>query len=339
MRWIESAWYRPYLHPLLYLLVPLSVLFSVVTAARRLAFHWHLKRAYKAPVPVLVVGNISVGGTGKTPVVLALVEWLQQHGWKPGIVTRGYGGQGPFPLAVKATSTAAECGDEPLLLAQRSGVPVIADPNRAQAAQQLLRDFPDVNVLISDDGLQHYALQRDIELIVVDGKRGVGNGWRLPCGPLREPLKRLTKADFVLLNGQPDGPQASAIEAFSKTHSISTEARSWHRVSDGQKIDKPDGEPVTAVAAIGHPQRFFNTLLEQQIELAETASFADHHAFVPSDFQSFNRQRPLLMTEKDAGKCRAFAQRHWYYLAINARLPDAFWQQLELKLKGVTHDS
>lgn len=339
MRWIETAWYRPYLHPVLYLLVPVSLLFSAITAMRRLAFRMHLKRSFRASVPVLVVGNISVGGTGKTPMVLALVEWLQQRGWRPGIVTRGYGGQGPFPLLVENATTAAECGDEPLLLAQRSGVPVIADPNRAQAAQQLLRDFPAVNVLISDDGLQHYALQRDIELVVVDGKRGLGNGWRLPCGPLRESVARLKKVDFVLLNGAPEGPRAQSIADSDKSYLLTTEARSWHRVSDNQQIDKPDGEPVTAIAAIGHPQRFFNTLLEQQIELAETASFADHHAFVPGDFKHFNRQRPLLMTEKDAAKCRAFAQRHWYYLAINARLPEAFWQQLEQKLKGLNHDS
>lgn len=337
MRWIERAWYQPRLHPLLLPLVPLNWLFVTLASCRKLLFVLRLRRQYKAPVPVIVVGNISVGGTGKTPVVCALIQHLQQHGWKPAILSRGYGGKGPFPLRVEADLDPAQCGDEPLMLQQRTGVPVVVAPDRGAAAQHLLQLHPEVNVIVTDDGLQHYALHRDLELIVVDGSRGLGNGWRLPVGPLRESKQRLATTEFVLVNGD----LAPAVAADMPPHAIAfkVEAASWRRVKDGKTIEKPDGEAVTAIAGIGNPERFFNTLLGQGIELAETASFPDHHAYSAIDFKRFNYHQPLVMTEKDAAKCRSFAQRTWYYLTVDAALPEHFWQQLDLQLGQFKNDA
>jgi len=337
MRWIERAWYQPRLHPLLIPLLPLNWLFVVVAGLRRLAFALRLKKMYRAPVPVVVVGNISVGGTGKTPVVCALIQHLQKQGWQPGILSRGYGGAGPFPLDVASHPEPALCGDEPVMLQRRTGVPVVVAPDRSQAAQHILSLHPEINILVTDDGLQHYGLHRDLELVIVDGSRGVGNGWRLPIGPLREPASRLLMAPFVLVNGDITPAQTKRLPAHAVPFRI--HPASWHRVQDGQKIEAPDGESVTAIAGIGNPERFFNTLLDQNIELAETASFADHHAYSAADFKRFDYHKPLLMTEKDAAKCRSFAQRTWYYLTVDAVIPDHFWQQFDVQLGHLQHDA
>ncbi|MEO6698760.1 MAG: tetraacyldisaccharide 4'-kinase, partial [Paraperlucidibaca sp.] len=188
-------------HPLLRLLLPLSWLFSWLAARRRRAYASGKKLVWRAPVPVIVVGNISVGGTGKTPLTQALVAQLRANGWQPGIISRGYGGRCAYPCLVSAHATAAEVGDEPLLLANACAVPVVVDPVRSRGVAHLLARHPECNVIISDDGLQHYALARDIEIAVIDGKRGLGSGWALPAGPLREPLSRLDEVDFVVLNG------------------------------------------------------------------------------------------------------------------------------------------
>ena len=326
---VDRLWYRRQLHPLLWLFVPLTWLFVGMSALRRAAFKLRLKKAYRAPVPVVVVGNISVGGTGKTPLTLALVDILREAGYRPGIVSRGYGGKGPFPQRVSGASQPSQVGDEPFMLHQVAQVPVCVSPNRGQAAAYLLA-HTDCNVILSDDGLQHYALGRDIEIAVVDQSRGLGNGWRLPCGPLRESQRRLNRVDYVVFNQArqhalaPQGRSVKAEIALAKGVKMAINAVGWRRVKDDQIIETPDGEGVIAIAGIGNPQRFFTVLEDQRLQIVETRVFADHHAYQAADFYNVSNLYPLVMTEKDAVKCRSFARPHWYYLKVGAILPESF---------------
>lgn len=327
---LNRWWYQSWLHPVLWFLIPLNWLFVLSSALRRLAFKIGLKRSYRAPVPVIVVGNISVGGTGKTPLTVALVNVLVERGYKPGIVSRGYGGRGPFPQSVSATSDPNQVGDEPYMLHAITNVPVVVSPQRRKAAQVLLEEHA-CDVIISDDGLQHYALARDIEFAVVDIKRGLGNGWRLPCGPLRESKRRLALVDYVFCNGA-DSADVSTVRNMPKLPAAQTipmqiQPLQWHRVSDQQAIETPDGESVIAVAGIGNPGRFFDLLATQNLHITETRVFADHHAYQASDFFDVSNLYPLVMTEKDAVKCRSFARPHWYYLKVGAVLPADFIEQ------------
>lgn len=330
---VNRWWYQSWLHPVLWLLLPLSWLFVLLSTLRRWSFKLGLRRVYRAPVPVVVVGNISVGGTGKTPLTVALVNALLSKGLKPGIVSRGYGGHGPFPQAVSMDSDPAQVGDEPYMLHAMTQVPVVVGPRRSEAARLLLETFA-CDLIISDDGLQHYALARDIELAVVDIKRGLGNGWRLPCGPLRESQARLKRVDYVVANG---AQLDQAVQPMSKLDPaklrpaaffpMQMQAQGWHRVSDQQAIETPDGETVIAVAGIGNPQRFLDLLDTQGLDITETRIFADHHAYTAADFFNVSNLHPLVMTEKDAVKCRSFARPHWYYLKVGAVLPDSFIEQ------------
>ncbi len=320
---LQRAWYQTKLHPLLWLLWPLQALFVWVSNCRRWLYNRGLKASYKAPVPVIVVGNISVGGTGKTPVTEALVDWLQQRGYQPGIISRGYGGQGPFPLLVTPTSDPNQCGDEPLLLARRSRIPVVVAPNRKAAVEHLLEQHPNINIIVSDDGLQHYALQRDLELIVVDGERGLGNGWRLPMGPLRESPQRLTSGAIVVQNGGAEHLHGYRFEL---------QPQAWRRVIDDEPVSLAADGSVIAIAGIGHPQRFFNTLQSLNIVPDSTLAFADHYAFSAKDFAEIPADTNVLMTEKDAAKCQSFARQNWYYLPVRAEFKNDFWQQLAQRL-------
>lgn len=297
---------------------------------RRLAYRLKLKKPFQAAVPVIVVGNISVGGTGKTPLTIALVQLLQQHGLRPAIVSRGYRGEGPFPALVDAQSNPQHVGDEPYMMAVVTGVPVAVGPKRSAAIAHLQQEHK-IDVIISDDGLQHYAMARDIELAVVDKARRLGNGWRMPCGPLRESWRRLKKVDFVLVNGAQDAAQANTVLpklAADKVVPMQLAAQGWRRVKDATAIETPDGESVIAVAGIGNPKRFFDLLSEQGLDIMETRVFDDHHGYSASDFFNVTNLYPVVMTEKDAVKCRGFARPHWYYLQVGAELPDAFCQAL-----------
>lgn len=333
MRRLEKNWYARRPEWWSYLLLPLWLLYQVARGLHKLGFWLGLKKVWQAPVPTIVVGNLSVGGTGKTPVVLAVVRWLQAAGYQPGIISRGYGGQGPFPQLVTTASAAAAVGDEPLLLAFRSGVPVVVAPDRPAAARALLAAHPQCDVLVSDDGLQHTALGRSLALVVVDGERGFGNGWQLPIGPLRQSLRALAKQALVVVNGEPQPRLQAQLEHDGCEPMVMTlQPAGWFRVADKKAIETPDGEAVIAIAGIGHPQRFFDSLRVQGFELAQTCSFPDHHAFSAADFADFDRQRPVVMTEKDAAKCRSFAPRHWYYLAVEAQLPAALFSYLAKRL-------
>lgn len=325
-------WYQRRLAFPLWFLTPLSALFTMLAAVRRMLFVLRLKKSWQAPVPVIVVGNVTVGGTGKTPTVLALIEHLQRLGMRPGIVSRGYGGAGPFPALVGATSTPDLCGDEPIMLARLSGVPVAVAPKRIEAAKLLLAS-KDIDVIIADDGLQHYALGRDIEIGIVDGGRGFGNNWRLPAGPLRESARRLKKVDWVLTNG-PLAAEHSLPKGI-EAQEMNLQTIGWRQVGDSSEIEVPDGETALVIAGIGNPQRFFAMVREQGITISETRVYADHYDFKATDFYHVSNEYPVLMTEKDAIKVRAFARPHWYYLKVAMALPETFLQQFTERVQGV----
>jgi tetraacyldisaccharide 4'-kinase len=311
--WLQQQWYRPGFWHLL--LAPLSCLFWLASGLRRFCYRVGLARSYKLPVPVVVVGNISVGGTGKTPLVLWLAEALKRKGLSPAIISRGYGGSSSGVMDVHANSDSAIVGDEPVLLVKRSQCPVWVGRDRVKVAQSLLGLHPECNVIISDDGLQYYRLQRDFEIAVVDGSRGFGNGWLLPAGPLREPASRLKTLDAVVCNGDRHNGSESALNAFS----MQLEGRVFHNLLDPTKTAQTTvfaEKSICAIAGIGNPARFFQQLSGLGLQF-KSLVFPDHHAFRPVDLQNIKADA-ILMTEKDAVKCAAFAEAHCWYLPVNA---------------------
>ncbi len=315
-QWLESAWYRP--HPPL-LLRPFSVLFGALVALRRACYRVGLLRSGSAGVPVIVVGNISAGGTGKTPLVLWLVGELQLLGWRAGIVSRGYGAAHPprEPVLVAADASARIVGDEALLLARRADCPVCVCTDRLAAARHLAS--LGCQVIVADDGLQHLALRRDLQIAVVDGARMFGNGALLPAGPLREPVSRLRQMDAVICNG--DAPGQHAHGEITATMKLRPEQ--LLRLTDGQAASAAEwrGQQVHAVAGIGHPPRFFATLRGLGLEPVEHA-FADHHAYQAADL-AFDDALPIVMTEKDAVKCTAFATDRMWCLKVTVQFEQA----------------
>lgn len=299
---------------------PLAALYGGLAALRRALYRARILRRVRLPVPVVVVGNLTAGGTGKTPLTLALVEALRRRGWQPGVVSRGYGGTQREPALLDAQPDPARFGDEPCLI-RASGTPVAVGRDRSAAAALLVEAGCDV--VIADDGLQHYRLARDVEICVVDGERRFGNCRLLPAGPLREPLSRLRRVDFRVANG------AAGPDEFPM------------RLDGGTAVALVDGEerplasfagtPVAAVAAIGHPDRFFESLRTQGLEV-DGHAFPDHHAFRASDL-AFAGARPLLMTDKDAIKCVRFARPGWWRAPIRAELPEAFLEALDRRLQ------
>jgi tetraacyldisaccharide 4'-kinase len=306
---LDQLWYRNAPAPAL--LRPLASLYGSIAARvarRRKAAAVHL------PVPVIVVGNITVGGTGKTPFVLWLVERLQRQGWRPGVISRGFGGMAPaYPLRVTASTDPAWSGDEPALIARRLEVPVAVAPDRVAAARLLL-DAGEVDILVTDDGLQHYRLARDIEICVVDGSRGLGNGCLLPAGPLREPPQRLQQVDLVVVNG--GGWKAPGVAALEMQLST-TEAVSLQN-GERRPLSAFAGHKAHAVAGIGNPQRFFASLRKAGIEVIPHP-FADHHDFTEIDL-AFDGGEPVLMTEKDAVKCGQLVQPHFWFVPAQAEI-------------------
>lgn len=318
-RTLDRIWYGT--HPAGFWLSPLAGVFCVVAMARRRAYAWGAKRVTQLPVPVVVVGNVTVGGTGKTPLVLWLVEYLRSLGYQPGIVTRGYGGRAKhWPQAVGKGSNPSLVGDEPVLLARRAGCPVFAGPDRVAAARALLTAHA-CDVVVSDDGLQHYALARDIEIAVLDGTKRLGNGRCLPAGPLREPASRLKEVDLVVTSGH------ARLGEFAMGYVPERPRR-----VDGLRGEKTLApQAVHGVAGIGHPERFFALLRSQGFEVI-AHSFPDHHAFAPRDLD-FEDRLPVIMTEKDAVKCTGFtSERHWY-LPIRAHLDANFGSRLSSLLE------
>ena len=310
-----KLWYRRGV--LAWLLWPVSLLFLVGVCLRRLLYALRLLKSSHPGIPVIVVGNLTVGGSGKTPLVIWIAEFLKSKGWSPGIVSRGYGartgGQMREPRAATVASDAAEVGDEPILLSRRSGCPVWVGADRVQVAARLRAAHQEVNVLVLDDGLQHYAMRRDLEIAVVDA-RGFGNGFLLPAGPLREPKSRLRGVDAVVSH-----------ESSTKGFPMRLAGDTVHRMTDSrerQPLKAFAGQRVHAVAGIGDPNRFFLHLGMAGLKVVPHP-FPDHHPFTPRDLE-FGDALPVLLTEKDAVKLRSVAQPGWWVLPVSAQLDPAF---------------
>lgn len=325
---IEKIWFEN--HPLRYLLWPLlwplSCLFQTIAKRRRTAYQSGTKASYKAPVPVVVVGNITAGGNGKTPVVVWLVEELQKLGFNPGVVSRGYGGKAPsYPLVLNENTLAKHCGDEPKLIYRRTGAPVAVSPVRSDAVKALLEK--NVDLIITDDGLQHYALQRDVELVVVDGVRRFGSESLIPLGPLRESLERLNEVDFIITNG--GTPKVQELEmTLAPSQAVNLQSL--------KKADVTDLADLVAFAGIGHPPRFFNTLERLGAKPVVTKGFADHKEFEPSELEALAQQGlNIIMTEKDAVKCEQYAKENWWYLPVSAMFSEQDSQRLLNRIKEV----
>lgn len=336
MRLIEKVWFHNHRakYWLVPILLPLTGLFYLLSSARRLAFSVGLFKSYKVDIPVIVVGNIGIGGNGKTPVVVHLVELSKGLGLKPGVISRGYGGTAEnYPYLLDETSTTSKAGDEPILIYQRCHVPVVVGSDRVASAKMLIEQG--CNLVISDDGLQHYRLKRDLELVIIDGNRLFGNGLLLPAGPLREGVWRLKQADLVIFNGK----RASKSKALNDDSLLMTlAANELIHIKTGEKRSLAGflelEETVNAIAGIGDPQRFFNTLKQLGFTIKKQHGFIDHKDFTESDFKLFNQDIPLLMTEKDAVKCQAFAQENWWYLPVSAQFSEKDEQAILKCLKA-----
>ncbi|BBI99254.1 tetraacyldisaccharide 4'-kinase [Ferrigenium kumadai] len=322
MSGLERHWYR--ITPLHLILYPVSLIFRLLAALRRALYRAGLLHSVRLPVPVVVVGNISVGGTGKTPLTLALAQQLIERGMHPLIVSRGHGGDTGQPRAVTLDSDARSVGDEPLLMARRQLCPVWVGKDRAAAAQTGLQANPQCDVVLCDDGLQHYRLQRDAEIAVVDGARGLGNGMLLPAGPLREPAGRLRTVDAVVVNGG---------ETTSGQYAMNLDGAVFYNLLDPARIVTAAHFHALrnhAVAGIGNPRRYFLHL--ESLGIAFTPHpFPDHHPYRAEEL-AFADCDAILLTEKDAVKCAAFADERYWVLRVDARIDPALTAHILRKI-------
>ena len=318
MKRLDEYWYEP--NPLTLLLIPASWLFRLLASIRRYLYGIGLLTSTKLSVPVIIVGNITVGGSGKTPLVISLVKLMQQAGYQPGVISRGYGGKATnWPQQVRADGDPKMVGDEPVLIVQKCNVPMAVGPDRVAAAEQLLK-YHECDVIISDDGLQHYALKRDIEIVVIDGVRRFGNGYCLPAGPLREPESRLADVDFVVTNGL----------AMRMEYPMQIELQTIVNLKTREKKDiaEFEGKSIHAVAGIGNPSRFFDCLKNKKIDVI-AHPFADHYQFNKEDV-TFD-DNPVFMTEKDAVKCYQYATENMWIVPVHIQLDE----RLSFRLLGM----
>ncbi len=319
-RKIEAIWYQHDSSLLFYLLLPLSALFCFISKHRRKRAE---SRQVHLNIPVIVVGNINIGGTGKTPLVIRLTELLRDKGYKPAIITRGYKGtSSKWPLLVKPTTPTQLAGDESKLMSIRTNVPVIAGADRVADIHYVLANT-DCNIIISDDGLQHYRMGRDMEIAVIDAQRRFGNGHCLPAGPLRELPTRLQECDFLITNGKPASIDFSLHPSLKDESIMQVSGRQLINITTNEKKPITDFESVNVVTGIGNPQRFINTLEISGLNIKSQSLFPDHHHFVANNF-SLNSDRPILMTEKDAVKCTELGLENCWYLPVDATLERTF---------------
>ena len=299
---------------------------------RRISYRKGFLKSYRLPVPVIVVGNLSVGGTGKTPLVISIGEYLRDQGWKPGIISRGYGGSSDaWPKAVEQSDTAAQVGDEPLMMLRRTGLPVVVGPDRVSSARVLIDQFK-CNIVVSDDGFQHLRFHRDVDIVVIDGERRFGNGWCLPAGPLREFKSALGDAEIKVVN--------SPVTSHRNEIAMELENEIIYRL-DAPEIKLTLGglrdHRVQAVAGLGNPDRFFEALRREQLQF-EPHQFPDHHAFTAADFEFVQPGEILIMTEKDAVKCGEIGLSvETWVMPISAVLTDEFYRDLDSRLSAVSN--
>jgi tetraacyldisaccharide 4'-kinase len=315
--WLQKQWFSYTCWHIL--LIPLSWLFGLISWVRKSLYKHGWLKSYRLTVPVIIVGNINVGGTGKTPLVIWLAEQLKIAGYKPGIISRGYGGTAKDIQAVLPNSNPQEVGDEPVLIAKHSNCPVFVSPNRVAAGQALLKAHPECNIVISDDGLQHYRLQRDVEIAVLDGAKGFGNGALLPVGPLREPISRLSSVDALVSNGKATHKSLAKNSTEISFSEMQLESGLFYNLIDNNlKCDAQSfaNQQVLAVAGIGNPERFFQQLQSLGLNFKSLA-LPDHHKFQSSDFNQVSADI-IVMTEKDAVKCDSIAQPNYWVLPVFA---------------------
>ncbi len=323
---IEKIWYKDIIVGTWF--SPFSYLYQDVIRFRRFLYRIGIFKTHTLPVPVVIVGNITVGGTGKTPLIIYLAKLLKQTGFNPGVISRGYGGQASaWPQAVSVESDTKDVGDEAILLAKHCDCPVAVGPVRADSARMLI-ERANCDLILSDDGLQHYALNRDVEIAVIDGQRRFGNGFCLPAGPLREPVERLQGVDFVIVNGD-------KVEEHEFSMQVDGDTAINLLTGEERSLSDFSGQPCHALAGIGNPDRFFGLLSGAGIAIDKHV-FPDHHQFKPADIQ-FNDDAAVLMTEKDAVKCTGFASpKHWY-IPVTAKLEPSFATQLLTLLREKNH--
>jgi tetraacyldisaccharide 4'-kinase len=329
--WLERRWYPD--NPdkdgfWIYVVVLPDLFLAVLVTLRRGLYQLGLIPSWRSPVPVIVVGNITVGGTGKTPLVIWLAKELTAKGYAPGIISRGYGGSAEQVTEVFKESPPSLVGDEPLLMAMRTACPVWIGKKRPAVVRALLKANPQCDVIISDDGLQHYALKRDFEIVVEDGVRRCGNGLMLPFGPMREPIWRANDADAVVVNG-------GDADFWAGEHLMRFNTGDFYSLSDMNKtaIAKDfEGKQIHAFAGIGNPARFFNQLRQLGLEITEHP-FPDHHPYVPADLQ-IEGAEVILMTEKDAVKCMKFSQKNVWVLPIQAEVIAGLENEVIERIEG-----
>lgn len=321
---IENIWYTK--HPLIVLLLPLSWIYTLIITLRRLCYQSGLIAVNKIDAPVIIVGNISVGGTGKTPLVIWLAEYFRSKGFKPGIVSRGYGGKlSGKTQQVRPDSDPLLVGDEPVLISKRTACPVAISVQRSKAAEELIKHCG-CDLILCDDGMQHYSLDRDIEIAVIDGQRRFGNKRCLPAGPLREPITRLDTVDFVVSKYIASRHEYKMEYSYGDLVSLTDPTKSMPTSS-------LSGESVHAVAGIGNPDRYYSYLRNQKLKII-MHEFPDHHPFTADDIK-FNDGLAVVMTEKDAVKCAAYATDYHWYLPITATLPESFTYRLDVLMKEI----
>jgi tetraacyldisaccharide 4'-kinase len=320
-------------NPIAYSLWPLSWIYRFIFLIRKCLYDSGFKKKIRFPVPVIVVGNLTVGGTGKTSLIIYLANLLRKNGFNPGIVSRGYHGVARnYPILVTPNSQAQIVGDEPLLIAQKTDCPVVIDPKRTRAARYLLQKTS-CDLILSDDGLQHFALERDLEIVVIDGQRLFGNGFYIPAGPLREPITRLKSADFVLIQNNSSNNLPALLNKIPYFN-FQLKIQSFYQLIDpNNRKDSAyfQGKNLYAVTGIGNPQRYFQSLQAMGL-ICITHAFVDHYLFKAKDFEKFDKNSFILMTEKDAVKCVALNDERLWVTQTQTICDPKFFEQLINKI-------
>jgi len=321
--WLQKQWLAP--TAWLIFLIPLSWVFNLLSSLRKALYAIGWLKSDALSVPVVVVGNISVGGMGKTPLVIWLAEQLKIAGYQPGIISRGYGGSARLATEVHENSDPQQVGDEPVLIVRRTHCPMFVNANRLLAGQALLKSYPECNVILSDDGLQHYRLRRDVEIAVVNSSVMYGNKlWLLPAGPMREKASRLESVDAIVENCAPSAFDLNLKGTFPPVFNMQLQGEMFESL-EARQVKKPAsdflGKPLIAIAGIGNPDRFFNQLTKLGLQF-DCKVFADHHAFTAKDLTEFS-EKTILMTEKDAVKCQSFTTKDAWFLPVAAMVSNS----------------